>query len=184
MEDNIWHPLALGFIKLNFDGSSDSRIQRSAVGVIARDDHGIVQGLCSCSMPFCSPLIAEVWAVWHGFRWACEAGQKHISIETDSLLAANFLNQSKDWKGNFKSLFWRIANMISEFHTTDIHFSPRQANQCANWLARQGLFRNFNSNFQSCISSSLSHFLYLDSLNFPYSNDKLLSITQTRVQPS
>lgn len=59
----------MGKVKLNWDASLDRGSKKMGVGVIARDERGLVVAFMCTTIPFITdPSIAEAVAAWKGGR--------------------------------------------------------------------------------------------------------------------
>jgi ribonuclease HI len=82
----IWHKPTVGILKINWDVALHKENKHMGVGVVIRDDKRDVVGALSKIVPYIvDPLTAEIVAVWHDARWACEMGYQNVLMEGDSM---------------------------------------------------------------------------------------------------
>ena len=87
-----WSPPALGLYKLNIDGAIFSQIKATGLGMVIRDDAGLVVAAMSKKISISlGPLEAEVKAMEAAIQFGIDIGVREVTFETDSLLLYNAL---------------------------------------------------------------------------------------------
>lgn len=86
-DSQIWLRPPQGCLKINTDGAITFSKNSSAACFVVRDSNGFVV-YCECiNLGFCSPLVAELWAIKHALSWAKVNDIHSLILESDSLLA-------------------------------------------------------------------------------------------------
>ncbi|KAK0580682.1 hypothetical protein LWI29_005030 [Acer saccharum] len=126
-----WKPLDAGFFKINTDAAIDYLNQRIGIGVIIRDNSGVVRfaAVQNLKATF-SPLVAEAMAVKCGIISTMVSGNVPFQIETDSLHLVNH--------GVVPFIDLGIAHVDALPYWSICHV-PRKGNMAAHNLARMAL---------------------------------------------
>ncbi|XP_075086341.1 uncharacterized protein LOC142169044 [Nicotiana tabacum] len=86
-----WIKPALGWIKINSDGSFIRTSRKAGIGGIARDNSGDFVFAFSIPIQANSSSQAEATTVRFGIEWCTQQGYSNIHVETDSLMSLTFL---------------------------------------------------------------------------------------------
>ncbi|XP_058775278.1 uncharacterized protein LOC131649534 [Vicia villosa] len=127
-----------GFVKLNIDGAHDHNGLSGSGGII-RDSHGTWIGGFSNCIGSCSPLMAELWSVYLGIKLVLDLGYLKVEVESDAIRAVDCIKMQERNKNKLvESLVSNIVRSLSLFEEVEIKYVYREANNCANLLAREG----------------------------------------------
>ncbi|KAE8666664.1 Protein NRT1/ PTR FAMILY 2.7 [Hibiscus syriacus] len=131
-------------IKVNVDGAfcKDSRV--AAIGVVARDSHGmVIAGLAKKINPPCSAESAEVVAFTEGIKLAFENGWNRVVIEGDAISIVNRLANKRTGKIQDLSTIGLLLNearlLLVRAPTFKVHYVCRDANRAAHSLVHWAL---------------------------------------------
>ena len=127
----------MGWVKLNSDGSAIGSTRRAGGGGVIRNHEG--QWLRGYARPLgCSnSCIAELWALRDGLLLAKEMGFNNIIIEMDALSVV-LLMKNNTANLLMEPLLTDCRNLLSEIPNKQIVHIYREANQCADALAKLG----------------------------------------------
>lgn len=131
---NNWLPPPEGLIKANTDAYFDESRNICAVGIILRDDQGIVRSGAARILPATSILHAESLALKEAHILAINMGIKHIIFESDNQdLVAICKEKSSHWQ--IYSTIKEIKEMKKNFEIVAYSWCNRNANQAADEIA-------------------------------------------------
>ena len=127
----------MGSAKLNLDGSTFGSTGHVGGGGVIRDHDG--QWLKGYARPLgCSnSCMAELWALRDGLLLAKEMGLNNLIIEMDALSVALLMNNNTV-NLLMEPLLTDCKNLVSEIPNKQIVHIYREANQCADALAKLG----------------------------------------------
>ena len=113
--------------------------------------------------------MAELWAIREALIQAWNKGHRYVYLQTDSLLATNWLKDNNtDCPLEFTKLIldcrWLLARPWS--WTVDIGHVWREANQCADRLAKRGASQNEREILYDTCPTFLLQCLHWDSMSF------------------
>ncbi|KAG5529761.1 hypothetical protein RHGRI_030220 [Rhododendron griersonianum] len=159
-----WVPPIAGNIKLNVDGCWYNAERNAGIGGIFRDCNG------TWTLGFYGKMIAEssteaeIWSIYRGLTIILEKGLANVDIESDSLVAVNIINAGTP--GNHpQSTIINDAKMLLQQTESKLTHIYRDANQCADHLARMGAEQNDNLIVIDQAPISIREFLIRDCLN-------------------
>nr|KYP48676.1 Putative ribonuclease H protein At1g65750 family [Cajanus cajan] len=114
-----WTPPPSNILKLNCDGVVADNACASCGGIL-RDNNGDFILAFSGLIGNCSVLQAELWAIFHGLRLIKDKFLSyHIIIESDSVIATEFLNKGCPRIHPCYSLINQIVRMAGEFYEVE-----------------------------------------------------------------
>ena len=128
------------WMKLNKDGASQGNPGKAGGGGVIRDSTGKwVKGF-SRSMGVTTSVIAEFWAIRDGLVLAKQLGIQNLEVELDAKIVADLL-QADSVTNRFSSspLLNDCRLLLNSFHQIRMRHVFREANFCADSLARRGL---------------------------------------------
>ncbi|XP_039026895.1 uncharacterized protein LOC120160578 [Hibiscus syriacus] len=137
-----WYPPPY-IIKINVDGAFIANSNDAAIGVIARDQHGMVIGRVARKLnPPNTSESTEALAFIHRFRFAIENGRQQVLIEGDAISIVDRLaNRREDI-----SIVGLLLNVVQEYIANNPSFKVlylnRGANRVAHALATWALSRS------------------------------------------
>ncbi|XWS59051.1 hypothetical protein CRYUN_Cryun08bG0088700 [Craigia yunnanensis] len=81
-----WKPPKPGFVKVNFDGALDIRAATGGIGIVFRDEKGMIIGAKATNSPCLDdPFFAEAKAALYALIFAYEMGFQKIEVEGNAL---------------------------------------------------------------------------------------------------
>lgn len=130
-----WLPPPLGFVKLNFDGSSYGNPGPSMYGSVIRDHLGKV--ICVVAGPIAhgDSMKAEVMGLIAGWRELKKLRSINCLVEDDSSVVVG-------WSSGYSIGSWKFANIIHEirnimsFLKASLAHIPRSQNSIADKIAK------------------------------------------------
>ncbi|KAL4390615.1 hypothetical protein AHAS_Ahas03G0162800 [Arachis hypogaea] len=88
-----WYPPTADYLKVNVDGSFYSQNGNAACGGIFRDNLGRFVKDFACNLGSYSIMHVELWGIIKGLQIAIDNGYNRIVIESDSMMAINFIKE-------------------------------------------------------------------------------------------
>ncbi|XP_028758316.1 uncharacterized protein LOC114717361 [Neltuma alba] len=143
-EECKWARPKEGYVRVDVDGSVDSRRNAACDGVI-RDDQG--KWLCGFqqNLGFIPSTTTELQAICIGLQVAKQSGFKKVQLFTDSIQAVQLLMNDH---GNFHPIgdvIDRARLLIFSNWDLEISFSHREALKCADLIAEKAHQSNFSN---------------------------------------
>ncbi|KAK8617283.1 hypothetical protein V6N13_080200 [Hibiscus sabdariffa] len=160
-----WTKPNLGQIKINVDGAWIAERRVAAIGVIARDQHGMMIDGCALLMNGAhSAETVEACAFATGVRLAVDKGWENAIIEGDSLsIIHRLLGSDQDFSVAASFLVDAIA-ALKEHPGLKIQHVARDANQTAHSLAHFRLRSISDFHFDVTIPDIISHIVISDAI--------------------
>ena len=134
-----WYPPPFPYLKLNTDGSALVNPGPAGVGGVLRDHRG--QWISSFSLRggFATNNMVELAAVRQGLEMAWNKGYKLLHLELDSKVVLSWLtNHNINYLTNMLPLICDCRNLLHQEWEVHMHHVYREANGCANLLAKRG----------------------------------------------
>ena len=133
-----WERPPLGWMKLNTDGSWLGGADRAGCGGIVRDDQGEWVAGFSRHIGSTNSFTAELWGLREGLLLCCNLNIESLVVEVDAQAVVDVL-KNNDYVNNVVSpLLDDCRKLIASFRRIQFKHCYRQANRCADWLARMG----------------------------------------------
>ena len=132
-----WEKPPMGWAKLNSDGSALGTTGRAGGGRIIRDHDGHWLKGYARPLGCTNSCMAELWALRDGLLIAKEMGINNLIIELDALIVVLLMNNNT---ANLlvEPLLTDCRNLVREIPNKQIVHIYREANQCADALAKLG----------------------------------------------
>ncbi|XP_070029199.1 uncharacterized protein [Nicotiana sylvestris] len=130
-----WQKPELGTLKLNTNGSFNTRDMSAGVGgALTRDN---VDMIIAFSFPYSciNHNLAEAYAALFGMTWCIQNGHTSFTLEMDSCLVVEMLQGEKETNYMMANVTEKIARMRSKANIHVNHYC-REANQLAEYLAK------------------------------------------------
>ncbi|KAA3465129.1 reverse transcriptase [Gossypium australe] len=112
---------------------------KSVLGVIARNNEGLV--MAACTYPWDNtpdPITTEARACLQAIIMAEEMGFQEICVEGDSLTIIKKVNSLEDDRSKISNLIKEIRGRLPKFRATSSRHIFREANRAAHEMAREG----------------------------------------------
>ncbi|XP_075649759.1 uncharacterized protein LOC142620244 [Castanea sativa] len=135
-----WRPPDQGFFKINFDGALFSKENRAGIGVVVRNEEGLV--LASLSQQILLPttvMEVETLAARHALEFAVEIGVHSVILKGDSTILINALQSNNHSLAHFGHLAEDVKYLASCFPRCMFSHVRRHCNKVAHSLARRAL---------------------------------------------
>lgn len=139
-----WDKPAVGWMKLNTDGSSLGNPGLAGGGGVIRDWTGRWIVGFSRNIGIASSLMAEPWAIQYGLMPCVERNLDMVEIEMDAKAVVDMLGNPQYCNRSISSLLEDCRKMIYEIPQFRVKHCYREANSCADFMARKGTFQDQN----------------------------------------
>jgi ribonuclease HI len=133
-----WLPPTLGRAKLNTDGSSLGNPGIAGGGGVIRDSCGLWVGGFSRTIGHTTSVQAELRALLDGMQLALELHITHLDIEMDSLVSVDLVLSNSVANVFLRSIVDDCRCMMEKFASVTLKHIYREANACADLLAKEG----------------------------------------------
>ncbi|KAF7824249.1 ribonuclease H [Senna tora] len=108
-----WKPPEQDWMKINVDGSHRKDDNSICCGGVVRDNIGRWITGFTKRLGHGSEFQAEIWAILLGLRFAHDKGFPKVIIETDSIMALNFVQSNTDIQHPLGGIRARIRELLS-----------------------------------------------------------------------
>ncbi|KAF7813422.1 ribonuclease H [Senna tora] len=159
-----WDPPPVDWIKLNTDGTAYGNPGNAGCGGILRDHKGEWIGGFTSHIGSCSALDAELWGILKGLAFTKKKGLNSIMVECDSKEAITLIDKAKSSGFSFNQFINRIIMLASDIGRVTFLHNFREANTCADWLAKFSLSSNVGLVELADPPSDLMRFIARDKL--------------------
>ncbi|KAF7826059.1 ribonuclease H [Senna tora] len=141
ISNNWWlDPPPSNWYKINTDGSVVGEQGMAGCGGIIRNDQGNwISGFLSF-IGSCSVLDAELWGIYRGLVLVKKKGLQRVMVECDSKEAIGLIEKARALRFTNNRMVGKIFELSTNLDRVVFSYSPREANGCANWLARRSLY--------------------------------------------
>nr|XP_023876693.1 uncharacterized protein LOC111989131 [Quercus suber] len=135
-----WRPPPANVAKINFDGAVFSKENNSGIGVVVRNEQGLVLGSCSKRLlQAYSPIEIETMAAATALAFASELGVRRAVLEGDSLAVIKALREC-DYPFTPTGLLLEDVSLFSHsFDTLLYSHTKREGNSVAHNLAKYAI---------------------------------------------
>ena len=141
------------FIKLNTDDSSIGNPRMAGAGGLLRDSFGSQILGFSLNMAITSNNVAELGAVCRGLKLAWYLGFKFIHLEIDSMIVLAWLtNENSNFPPHVFPLLCDCKSLMAQAREVQVHHIYREANECADALAKRGDHQQVLTIYETCPS--------------------------------
>ena len=135
-----WTPPPVHGYKVNFDGALFEHEDSAGLGVVIRNQDGLVMASLSEVTPLPSTVIeVETLAARRAVEFALELGFENIILEGDSEILIKILNRSSRSLASFGHIINDINFLASRFACFSAIHVKRHCNRVAHSLARRAL---------------------------------------------
>ena len=132
-----WEKPLRGWVKLNTDRSAMKNPERVGGGGLFRNHDGVWLKGFARGLGFTNSILAELWALRDGLRLAKELGFQRLIIELDALSVVILMNNESE-NLLMEPLLTDCKNLLKEIPNKRVFHAFREANQCADALAKLG----------------------------------------------
>ena len=141
-----WKPPDLVPFKINFDGAISAEEKCSGLGVIIRNQEGLVTAAMSMRVPQqLQPIEIEALAAHKALEFAREVGISEAVLEGDSLLVMKALNTKNIGLAPFGLLLHDSVLLFTSFSKLSYSHTKREGNLVAHNLAQLAI------NISNCV---------------------------------
>ena len=133
-----WIRPALGWVKLNTDGSFSTDNGLAGCGGFIRGSDGQwIMGFAK-SIIVSSSIAVELWALREGLSLCMEMHLQAVEVELDASAAISLVSSTCSTNGDLSGLLDDCREMLLRMPQAKVSHCYREANCCANALARIG----------------------------------------------
>ncbi|KAL9674173.1 hypothetical protein QQ045_030443 [Rhodiola kirilowii] len=155
-----WSKPKRGSVKVNVDGAWDSFSQKAGIGIICRDEEGLacfaaaqpLRNIKSC-------VEAEQIALAKAMELAEREKLVRVTFETDCVQVFNSLMQGEMFEGQNGGILQWCKDRIEANISWNVSLISRDANECADLLAKKAKVESWSwdnlAAIPSCLSSSI-----------------------------
>lgn len=163
-----WEKPDPDWFKFNTDGASSGSLGTAAGGGLTRDARGNwVMGF-SRKIGRTDSFVAEIWALWDGLQLCCQLNVCAVMIELDAKSLVDVLNNSSYCNSMISPLLDDCKLLIDQFPQVRVKHTFREANKCADRLAKLGLVQSLEFSVHSYPPVELIPLIEADSLGACY----------------
>ena len=134
-----WERPNRGWIKLNTDGSSSGNPRPVGCGGILRVDNGIWVCGFSKKIGTTTSFVAELWAVREGLSLCLQRNFPAVVLELDAKSIFEVLVNPNQANNIISAILDDCRQMMIQIPQIRVRHCYREANRCANKLARMGV---------------------------------------------
>ncbi|KAA3458346.1 reverse transcriptase [Gossypium australe] len=150
--DELWRPPEVGFIKINFDASYQSKENLATTAIIARDERGAVLGAETYLFEnIADPFVAEARACERAVLFAQARRYRRVIVEGDALSVFRCIKRRQSDKSMLRPITQNINHLGLNFQEISYRYVSRSTNGVAHALAIEGR----RSRFSGCWSEDL-----------------------------
>jgi ribonuclease HI len=151
-----WTRPSDGFVKVNWDASVNTNLNKMGAGVVVRDSHGVVLAMyCTTKGCITSPSDAEAVGAWAAVQLAKRMGLRRVILEGDALEIIQGLTRDGDCWAPYGQILNEIKSELSKHIGWCAQYVNRTANAVAHQLARSSFLygeeREWRSDFPICV---------------------------------
>ena len=149
---------------MNTDGSSVGNPEKDGGGgLIQNHEGGWVKGF-SRAIGISSSVDAELWALIDGLRICCSMEMQAVEIEIDAKAVADWVVGSTSINTTHSVLISDCGYLMEQLPRVKIRHCLREANQCADFLAKKEAAQEQNFRIYDDPPVNMSILLYYDSI--------------------
>ena len=135
-----WRPPPTGLLKVNFDGASFAEDNKAGLGIIIRNNVGLVMAAMTQQIPLpASVEMVEVLAARRALWFAMELEFDRLIVEGDSEVIINSIKEGNMSHSAFGHILQDIISLCSLFNYVSFQHVKRQGNGVAHRLARRAI---------------------------------------------
>ncbi|KAK9998404.1 hypothetical protein SO802_018007 [Lithocarpus litseifolius] len=135
-----WKPPPVNLVKINFDGAVFAKENKSGIGVVVRDENGLVLGSCSKRLTQAySAVEVEAMAAATALDFTSEMGVRRAILEGDSLAIIKALREGEQPLSPTGLLLEDVRMFSQRFEKLLYSRTKREGNFVAHSLAKYAL---------------------------------------------
>lgn len=151
-----WQKPPTGYVKLNWDATTDAQGKRMGGGIVARDHEGKVLIAQTFTQNLITdPATAEAIVAWRAVELGIQMGWWKVIVESDSLAIVQKLNSAEGWMGSYGFVIHGAKELLSGRPEWRVAHVIREGNTMTYRLARLTFsyphMRSWTENFPECI---------------------------------
>ena len=132
-----WEPPPTDWFKINFDGAVSQEMDEAGLGIIIRNDHGLIMTALTQVIPLLTSVeMVEVLVARRALIFALELSFDHIILEGDSNIAIRAMMCDSYSAASFGHILSDIKSLDAQFRHVVFSHTRRQGNKVAHNLAR------------------------------------------------
>ena len=132
-----WRPPPTGLLKVNFDEAYFTGDNKAGLGIIIRNDVGLVMAALTQQIPLLASVeMVEVLVARRALWFAMELGFHRLVVEGDSEVIINSIKDGNMSQSTFGHILQDITSLCSLFSYVPFQHIKRQGNCVAHKLAR------------------------------------------------
>ena len=138
-----WRPPQNGRYKVNVDGAVFSRLKSSGIGIVIRNEDGLIMGAMSKNLPVpLGALEVEAKALEGGIELARDLGLWEVELESDAQVVVKAVMGIEPGPSSIMKVVEGIRMGLSSFKFWSLNHICRKCNNAAHLLARTASSRN------------------------------------------
>ena len=134
-----WERPEQGKLKLNTDGSAQGNVGLAGGGGVLRDDQGNWVLGYSRKIGRTTSFLAELWALRDGLHLCLSKNHLDVEVELDAKIIVDALNATQQSDQPVSPLMDDFRLLATRFNHIQFKHCYREANKCADGLARKGV---------------------------------------------
>ncbi|XP_043710093.1 uncharacterized protein LOC122658990 [Telopea speciosissima] len=135
----------------NCDAAFTAETSRGGLGIIFRDHSGVLVKARSIPLVLGSIIQGELLAIRDALLLALELGYDNLVVESDSLDAILFVEESKSSGWEVEDLVVDVTTLRTSFSSVIFSFVPRAMNCVSDALARKALSIGYRTDWPNSI---------------------------------
>lgn len=140
-----WIPPPQNFVKMNVDGAAKISTGAAAAAGVCRNTKGEWIFGFSEKLENKTAYQAELYAIWKGLQLVWSKGFKRVIVESDSAFVIQQLQTVARGSGSRCAIEENCRELISRDWECNLQWVYREANKCADMMAKIGIDSNQNS---------------------------------------
>jgi ribonuclease HI len=135
--------MSINKVIINTDGAARGNPGPAAIGVIIKDEAGLILAKISQRLGVTTNNQAEYKAIIIGLGKAIELGAKNAVVKSDSELVVEQINGRYKIKNTaLRPLYQKVVQLTGSLESFSISYIPREQNAAADALANKALDAN------------------------------------------
>ena len=142
-----WERPNRGWHKLNTDGSSLGNPGLASGGGILRNEVGGWIRAFIRKIGITTSFVAELWAIRDGLSMCVDMQIPALEVELDAKVVADLMNNAISLNADYAAIVADCRQLLSQIPQVKVSHCYREANHCADALARLGFSTSLNVMF-------------------------------------